>query len=52
MVSVSNQLVKPTHSMTRSTTDELFTTLGLDGKGSKQHLKVIYDMLDKVVFSS
>lgn len=41
MVSVPNELVKSTRYMTRSTTDELFSTLGLDGKGLEQHLKVV-----------
>lgn len=32
MVSVPNRLVKPTHYMTRSIADELFRTIGMEGK--------------------
>lgn len=44
--------VKPTRYMTKSATDELFSTLSLDEKRSKRHLKVVYDLLKKVTFHS
>lgn len=48
MVSVPNWLVKSTRYMTRSATDKHFCTIGLEGKRSKQHFKVVYGLLSKV----
>lgn len=36
--------------MARSVTNDLLRTIGLEDKGSKQHFKVVYDLLSKVNF--
>lgn len=51
MVLVPNRLVKLTRYITRSATDELFRTMGLEGNEFEQHFEVIYDMLSKVKLS-